>query len=187
MKILFGFIVFLSITSQVHSEEIPEWPRDVLSAVTGYQDHVYYRAVLVQGEEVVDLHIFIRQNDILQRVVYAHDVVVTGIGGEDSYLTQAPNGALQLVSGNSAIGRHRWMQKLTIVYRDGQFLIGGYTYSYYDTIELDEDGDIKTSECDLNLLTGHGIKNGHSIRTITKAMPVQDWTVDRSPAECVVN
>jgi hypothetical protein len=31
-----------------------------------------------------------------------------------------------------AIGRSRWEQTLTIAYRNDQFVVAGYTYSYYD-------------------------------------------------------
>lgn len=185
MRAFVGVILFVCLTFQAFSKEASVRASDILSAVSGYQDSVYYRAVLVQGAEDADLYIFTRPNDTLQQAVYAPDIVITGIGGIDAYLRKTPSGTLQLISQNIAIGRHRWEQTLTIVYRDNQFLVGGYTYSYYDASVVDSDGNVKTGGCDLNLLTGRGVKDELPIRTSMKAIPVQNWTVDIYPPECV--
>lgn len=66
------------------------------------------------------------------------------------WLTLADNGALQLHSGNSSIGRGRWSTMLTIAFRGGDYRVAGVTHSWYDTLEL------SGSECDVNLLTGRG-------------------------------
>lgn len=74
--------------------------------------------------------------------------------GQEPSVTTAQNGSVILGSQNSAIGRNRWEQKLTIAFRNNEFVVAGFTYSYYDTLDLDAYGG-----CDLNLLTGNGLKN----------------------------
>lgn len=184
MRVFVGVILFVSLTFQAFSKDASVRTSDILSAVSGYQDSVYYRAVLVQGAEDADLYIFTKPSDKLLQAVYAPDIAVTGIGGIDAYLRKTPNGTLQLISQNIALGRHRWEQALTIVYRDNQFLVGGYTYSDYDALDVDSDGNIKTRDCDFNFLTGRGVKDEQPIRTSMTAIPVQNWTVDTYPPEC---
>jgi hypothetical protein len=57
-------------------------------------------------------------------------------------------GSLQLTSEQTGIGRFPWYQTLTIAYRDGRFVLAGFTYSTYDRAA----GGGMT--CDVNLLTG---------------------------------
>jgi len=184
MKLLFCVIFLVSNAAVSAAQEATIRVGDVLSAVTGYQNSNYYRAILVQGEEDADLYIFGRPDGDLIQVAYARNIAYTGIGGTDAYLGQSENGAIELISQNIAIGRHRWEQKLTIVYRDRRYLIGGFTYRYYDTIAVDSNGEVKTGNCDLNLLTGAGIKDGQSIRTKLTAVPIEDWSVEFGPDEC---
>lgn len=94
-----------------------------------------------------------------------HDHVKQMVWGASDMFGQEPsvstreNGSLLIGSQNSAIGRNRWEENLTVVYRDNQFIVAGFTYSYYDTLDPDANG-----ACDLNLLTGKGIVNDKAIR-----------------------
>jgi len=72
---------------------------------------------------------------------------------------------------------------LAIVYRDGQFLIGGYTY----------DWETRTSagRCDINFLTGKGtlalgLDGAESVPLVGKFAPIKlsDWSEDTLPAAC---
>lgn len=67
-------------------------------------------------------------------------------------LERSTEGSLLVHSMNEAIGRNRWHQTLTIAYRDGAYRVAGFTYSWYDTLDLAASGS-----CDLNLLTGKGV------------------------------
>ncbi|WP_395175211.1 hypothetical protein [Roseibium alexandrii] len=156
----------------------------VLSVVSGYQDSNYYKAVLVKGEEDADLYLFSRDGWDLILEAYAPGIVVTGIGGTDASLSTAENGALRVHSENIAIGRNRWQQTLTIVHRDGQYVVAGYTYSFYDTLAVDANGDVLTGECDVNLLTGKGFKDSQPFRTNLRSVPVTKWRADMAPPEC---
>ena len=67
-------------------------------------------------------------------------------------------GSLLIKSGNQSIGRDRWTQTLTVLYRNMEFLIGGIAYTARDTLDPKGGGS-----CDLNLLTGKGLRNGKPV------------------------
>lgn len=110
-------------------------------------------------------------------------VWIGGIGQEPR-LELTKHGSLLVISENSAIGRNRWEQVLTLAFRDGAMRVAGYTFRWYDTLNLDDIGT-----CDLNLLSGNGeITLGQDDKTTritvqTRALPVTDWPEDM-PAEC---
>ena len=158
---------------------------DVLSALSGYMETNYFRAILVQGKEDADLFLLAKADNGLKVVVHSRSFALTGIGGSDAYLRLSQKGALEVVSLNEAIGRHRWKQTVTVVFREQQFLVAGYTYRYYDTIALDENAEVKTGICDVNLLTGRGSKNGKPILTSMKPVPAAQWNSGMRPPECV--
>ena len=70
---------------------------------------------------------------------------------------------------------------LTIVDRDGTFLVAGYT--------LDWDRRNSQGSCDINFLTGkgtlaHGLGKGRPIKGKFKPHKLADWTDDDSPKIC---
>ena len=73
------------------------------------------------------------------------------MAGRATSIEALPNGSILITSHNDSIGRDRWEQKLTIAYRNFDFVVAGYTYSSYDTLDLDN-----TINCDFNVLTGKG-------------------------------
>jgi hypothetical protein len=90
--------------------------------------------------------------------------------GQEPELTPLANGSFTLTTKNDSIGRDRWRQSLTIAYRNFDFIVAGYTYSSYDT--LNPDGG---SECDLNVLTGKG-KAGHgAVAGQAQFVLLKDW------------
>lgn len=185
MKLIISLALVFILATKLHAQESQIPFSKVLSAVSDYQDTVYYRAVLVQGEEDADLYIYTRPDyENLQLEVYTPSIAVTGIGLTDAYLVRNDAGNLQLVSHNPAIGSFRWEQTLTIAYRNDQFIISGFTFSYYNTVETTEDGEVKTGHCDINLLTGKGIKDENPINTQMRAVPVKAWTLDTRVDEC---
>jgi len=140
-----------------------------------------YRAVLVETEAGGDLYIFTDAGDGWVEAVHAKDIVWRGaMYGQEPWLEASEHGSLKLHSENSAIGRDRWEQILTIAYRGGAFVVAGYTFSYYDTLDPDAAG-----QCDVNLLTGSGVHNDKTFKTKLPAARVGDWTMDTQPPECV--
>lgn len=141
-----------------------------------------YRAILVETEEGADLYIYIDAGEGWKQAVHARDIVWRGgMYGQEPSMEAQEHGSLKILSENSAVGRNRWEQVLTIAYRGGDFRVAGYTYSYYDTLDPDANG-----LCDVNLLTGKGVLNGKAFKTTLKAMPARNWTMDTRPPECVV-
>ena len=112
-------------------------------------------------------------------------VVVEGIAwrgalyGTQPELTLGPQGSLMLKTQNTAIGRWKWTETLTIAYREGRFLIAGYTYSGYDGI------DLTTLDCDVNLLTGNGYHNGEIVLFAPRRIGLTEWSSERdAPSAC---
>lgn len=91
--------------------------------------------------------------------------------GQEPSVTKTPYGSIIIGSQNSAIGRDRWEQKITIAYRDNQLILAGFTYSFYDTLDTENYGN-----CDLNLLTGKGLTNEKSISFRSVFMPLSSYS-----------
>ena len=138
------------------------------------------------GEDA-SLRLYIGQPDGTELLATeARDLVWVGsaAGGQQPELAVTGRGSLRVTSMNEAIGRDRWRQVLTIAWRRGSFLVAGYTYDWYDTLDIDNAGT-----CDINLLTGKGeILRGEArvktrFRSDLRAMPVAEW-IRRIPQAC---
>jgi len=101
---------------------------------------------------------------------------------------QAGSGSLLLRSGQIGIGNVPWSQTLTLAWRDGGFIVAGYTWSAYDRTTTD------TAECDVNLVTGDytisATRDGaprldRSGRIAPMARPAAAWAIDApAPEPC---
>ncbi|MGF6252980.1 hypothetical protein [Ensifer sp. LBL] len=99
--------------------------------------------------------------------------------GQAPSIEALPSGSLLITSHNDAIGRDRWEQKLTVAYRNFDFVVAGYTYSSYDTLDPDN-----TAQCDLNVLTGKGKSNDKPVEAKGELILLKDWTDDRGQKAC---
>jgi hypothetical protein len=88
-------------------------------------------------------------------------------------------GALQLNSLNDGVGRDRWSQTLTIVYKNNDFYVVGITYSSRDTLDPKAGGN-----CDLNLVTGKGTRNGKPVAAGLSPVRLADWKDETLPKVC---
>ncbi|MEM1046977.1 MAG: hypothetical protein AAGL24_12520 [Pseudomonadota bacterium] len=104
--------------------------------------------------------------------------------GQSPRLEAMANGSLAVHSQNEAIGRNRWAQKLTVAYRNGTFVVAGFTYAAYDTLSQNPDED--ALECDLNILTGEGLLDGEPLRFSTTWIPLDAWTQEFGLKVCRV-
>ncbi|MGF1502023.1 MAG: hypothetical protein ACFBSD_09405 [Paracoccaceae bacterium] len=160
-------------------------PGDVLSAIDGRwnRDALLERAVLVEGElDSADLYLFATMDGPRDMALVAtgRGIVWSGaLYGTLPRLERAENGSLRLLSQNTAIGRHRWEQVLTIAHRGGAYVVAGFSYAAFDTL----DPTAETS-CDVNLLTGLGIRDGKTVQVPAAAVPVSAWTDDAAPQVC---
>lgn len=182
LGLLGALAVGIGLVSPVHAQSEMVPVGKVAAAVVGYpnvDDFYSYRAVMVEAEEGNDLYIFINTYEGWKQAAHAKEIVWSGGIGQEASLEVAENGWLKVKSQNSSIGRGRWEQSLTVVYRKGAFRVAGYTYSYYDTLNPEDHGT-----CDVNLLTGKGTHKGKTFKTALKALPVNEWTQDTGPDEC---
>jgi hypothetical protein len=156
--------------------------KDVLDVITAEwnEDGAADRAVLVANEDAFDLYIFLSTDAVDERALA---VEALGLGwrgamwGTQPALDLTDRQALKVHSGNEAIGRNRWQETLTILYRQGRFVVGGYTYVARDTLDLDYQ-----YACDVNLFTGKGVFNGQAFTTdAAGAVPVEIWSTDEAP------
>lgn len=160
-------------------------PGNVLGVVNGdwNNDGGMDRAILVAPTKIdndVGLYIYLEENNNPKLEVFKPNLVWSGsFWGSTPSLKITAAGSLQVVSQNQAIGRYRWSKTLTIAYRNGNFVVAGYTYDSYDTLDLSAG-----LSCDVNLLTGSGIKNKKKFRTAKQSTKLADWTDQSLPKEC---
>jgi hypothetical protein len=170
---------------------------NIVAAVTGdfNKDGTPDLALLVRGEDDMDLRFFLRDKDgmYLKEAGVALNKVwgnaqPGGVVGQEPELKAMPNGSIQVITHNDAIGRDRWSQTLTIAYRNTDFIVAGFTYTYYDTLDPDSNGD-----CDLNVLTGKGIANMPdgkggtrkvAVSTTPQFIAFKDWPDDGGMKVC---
>jgi hypothetical protein len=158
--------------------ELTIHPHEVLAVLTDEWtgDGRLDRAILVQGEDgFTDLLIYVVADDGMTLAAQSESIGwARQFQGMMPELALSPSGALQVITMNEAIGRNRWRETLTVVYRDDAFVVAGYTNNAYDTIDPDYAFD-----CDINLLTGKGIFNGKTFGSDVRAMPVTEWSAER--------
>jgi hypothetical protein len=160
----------------------------VLSAVTlsfesnGEVD----RAVLVENDDAgADLYMFLNLDPVGSRgavkpALLKKNAAWSGsMWGSRPSLALSDKGSLLIKSSNEAIGRSRWSQTLTVVYRNKEFVVAGLTHESRDTLDLKAGGS-----CDLNFLSGKGIRNGKAVKLKSAAMRLADWSDEKLPDEC---
>jgi hypothetical protein len=186
MRFLFAF-VFLAVVRTAALAETPGLDR-VLSAVTlSFQSNGDTdRAVLVENDDAgADLYIFLNLDPANSRGAVKPALVKKNAAWSGSMWGSRPTlevngkGSLLIKSANEAIGRSRWSETLTIVYRNNEFLVAGLTREARDTLEPKSGGS-----CDLNFLSGKGKRDGKTIEVKTAAMKLADWSDEKLPKEC---
>lgn len=195
MKTLFASLVMTLAANVALAEPIDT--NNIVAAVTGdfNKDGALDLALLVRGEENMDLRFFLQDREGLYLKPAGTAIGKVwgvagpdGVAGQQPELKALPNGSIQLTTRNDSIGRDRWQQTLTLAYRNTDFVVAGFTYSYYDTLEADNNGN-----CDLNVLTGKGTaskpdgKGGEIKLKIAVApafVPLKDWPDDGGMKTC---
>ncbi|WOJ89424.1 hypothetical protein RZS28_16765 [Methylocapsa polymorpha] len=144
------------------------------------------RAVLVQNkDDEADLYIYLSKDEAASESVLALAEMKKGVAFSGAMWGQLPSldingkGSLLIKSGNESIGRDRWTQSLTVVYRNKEFLIGGIAYTARDTLDPKGGGS-----CDLNLLSGKGLRNGKPVEAKLTPIKLADWSDEKLPKEC---
>ena len=113
------------------------------------------------------------------------DVVLVGFGwtgamaGTEPRISVNKAGSLVVEFQNDSIGRDRWSRRFTIAFRGGALVVAGYNYEARDTLDPHGGGN-----CDLNLLSGHGTRNGKPIKLAAGPVPLSAWTDQSAPKSC---
>ena len=158
---------------------------DIISDIKGdlNGDGTTDRAALITSIDTDQVNLVIDFADAtgtLHPVMLKKAIAWSGaMAGTKPSLEQRKNGSLVVTSGNQAIGRNRWQQQLTIAYRNEQFVVAGYTYDAYDTLD-----QAYHFSCDINLLTGAGIKNQKHFKRAAKTTSLAEWSDNSIPEEC---
>lgn len=163
----------------------------IISGATGdwNKDGATDLALLVapgSDDEVIGIYLYVTEGDrgLLKLVAAAPDKVwgnsrLDGFYGQDPAITALANGSIAVMSQNSSIGRNRWEKTLTLAYREGRFLVAGYTYAYRDTLDPDAGGT-----CDYNVVTGK-LKRDETARSVApRTVSIEDWTDEIGSKAC---
>ncbi|WP_246735719.1 hypothetical protein [Agrobacterium sp. a22-2] len=163
----------------------------ILSGASGdwNKDGALDLAILVapgSDDEEIGIYLYLTESDrpLLKLVASAPDKIwgntqLDGFYGQDPAITALANGSIAVMSQNSAIGRNHWEQTLTLAYREGRFIVAGYTYSHYDTLDPDAGGS-----CDYNVVTGKFKKGETAGSTAPKTVSIEDWSDDIGQKAC---
>lgn len=138
-----------------------------------WDDGTTYRAELRAGEEGGTILRIYETGESEALVVDNPDFVWRGglPSGQTPTLDLATNGNLIVRAGNSAVGRTAWEQRLTLVRRDGEIWVGGYTFQSYDRHQ-----EYDPVDCDVNLMTGQTNINGQPGETPHRAIAAWAWS-----------
>ena len=71
------------------------------------------------------------------------------------------------------------VKDLNLTVRDGEFLVVGYSYDSYDTLDLDAGRN-----CSADFEAGTGLLDGVPFTVTTPAVPLVDWEPAMVPPEC---
>lgn len=86
----------------------------------------------------------------LDPVLSLPGVIFAGpMAGQAPGFAEGTGTGFAILTEQTGIGRTPWFRRVTVAYRDGGFLVAGFTYDFYDRLDLGHFGT-----CDVNLLTG---------------------------------
>lgn len=106
----------------------------------------------------------------------------TSSAGQQPEITILENRSITVHTENMAFGREHWERTYTLAWRNAQLIVAGFTYTFNDTLDHDQAGS-----CDLNLLTGRGIRNGVQFATGSQRINLVDWDDSIGLTACRMN
>ncbi|KAF2992423.1 hypothetical protein OGR47_11245 [Methylocystis sp. MJC1] len=182
--VMIAATMFLAGAAQAEPDFSTVLDSETLSFVEGNTD----RAVLVEnGDSGADLYLYLNlepARDIskpMKAAAVKKSVAWSGgMWGTRPSLETSAKGSLLIKSENTGVGRDRWTQTLTVVYRNKDFVVAGLTRESYDTLDPKA-----VHSCDLNFLSGKGKRDGKAIEVKTPAKKLADWSDDAPAKECV--
>lgn len=188
-RLILALACGLALAGSARAEKLDVDVGKLLGVVPGYfgENAVKGRAILVENEEgEADLRIYLEDRKAssdkleMKLALTKKSLVFSGpMGGQEASLALNGRGSILVRSLNIGIGRNKWEQALTILYKGGEFQIVGITYSTHDGLNPKAGGS-----CDLNLATGRGKRNNRPVTFRPMPIKVADWSDERMPGEC---
>lgn len=146
------------------------------------QDQFFDSAVLVRSGDGADLYVYLRnaEND-MELKLYKKNLVWSGaMAGTKPYLkSQAKNGLLFIYAENDAIGRDRWHQRLTVDYKNNEFVVTALSYDSVDTLKPEAG-----ISCEIDFVTGSATKNKKPFKVEARKVALADWADSFVPKSC---
>ena len=128
-------------------------PNRLIAALSGdwNGDEMPDAVLLVQADGGnADIQVFTGDFRGLTPLYTVPAVVFAGpMAGQSPGLVALTDTSFGITTEQIGIGRTPWSSQLTVAFRDGEFLVAGYTYDFYDRLDLSHYG-----HCDVNMLTG---------------------------------
>lgn len=103
----------------------------------------------------------------------------TSSAGQQPEVAILRNRSITVHTQNTGFGRSHWERTYTLAWRKGALIVAGFTYAFYDTIDHDQSG-----RCDINLLTGRGVRDDKTIADGGQRVPLADWEDSFGLAAC---
>ncbi|MCV6596510.1 MAG: hypothetical protein OIF40_05425 [Mangrovicoccus sp.] len=130
------------------------------------------QAVLAMSADAPNADLIIKAGG---KLYFYPDLVFSSVmAGQEARLQISADGALEVLSGNHAVGRTRWDQGLTIAWFDNAFRLAKITRSWWDSMASGDDG-----HCEVDLRSGWGITNGpngaREMRIDLGAPRLEEW------------
>ncbi|AZO25289.1 hypothetical protein EJ070_34635 [Mesorhizobium sp. M1E.F.Ca.ET.045.02.1.1] len=155
------------------------------------QDGTMDRAVVVQDDGPADLYIYLatagekldpsRKPDFVRKALTEDRILDLESKGK---------GSLAITSCFGCGASKSTEDTLTIVHRQGKFLVGGYS-RYWDWGIQKSDGTVETTigDCDINYLTGKAtasrdLEAGKPVKGRFKPVPLKNWSYEKRPKIC---
>ncbi len=166
-------------------------PQRIIAGATGDWDkdgHQDLALLVAPADETDDIgiYIYLRDNEhlLLKLAATAPGKVVgntrlDGMYGQDPSITALPTESIAVHSENTGVGRDHWEQTMTIAYRNAAFVVAGFTYTHYDTLDPDNNGT-----CDYNVLSGKVSNDGKDRKVDPQTIDVAHWTDERGRKAC---
>lgn len=117
------------------------------------------------------------------RLAGRHDAIAwAGSGRAGRPDLSASTNGVTLRSGNDNAQDNPWHEVYSIEHRDDRFVVSRYTVTWHD--KSDRRAGFR---CDLNLLSGSGIRNTSSLESVPVAPALNDWQRSTLPENCRVS
>ncbi len=155
----------------VQSIEMKGRPQRVVTASLVKSEDSNYGTIMITHQKANDVRHFV---GAISDVEYTVNESLPGM----TKLEKNAGGSLIITSTNDSFGRDRYSRKLTVAYRDNQYKIIGFTLYTLDTANM------KSQECDYNLQTLKGTKNGKAVSIKTRSISFEKFVEDEKSYSC---